>query len=86
MMQKRTRSILEELENFHIESDKKHIIRSRADSLIESAGRLLDLISETYTVEEADNLTRKLLNSIKSGDTRKFQRSLRKVNESRRDS
>lgn len=82
-MQKRTRSILEELEDLHIEKDKSHIIRSRADSLIESAGRLLDLISESYSDEEADNLTRKFLNSIRTRDGRKFQRTLRKVNESK---
>jgi hypothetical protein len=83
MMQKRTRSILEELEGFHIERDKKHIIRSRADNLIESAGRLLDLVSESYNEEEADNLTRKFLNSIRTRDSRKFQRSLKKINESK---
>lgn len=82
-MQKRTRSILEELENFHIEHDKKHIIRSRADNLIQSAGRLLDLISETYSVDEADDLTRKFLNSIRTRDERKFQRSLKRINESK---
>ena len=82
-MQKRTRSILEELEDLHIEKDKSHIIRSRADSLIEGAGRLLDLISESYSDEEADNLTRKFLNSIRTRDGRKFQRTLRKVNESK---
>jgi len=82
-MQKRTRSILEELENLHIAQDTKHIIRSRADNLIESTGRLLDLISDTYTIEEADNLTRKFLNSVRTRDGRKFQRSLKKINESK---
>ena len=80
-MQKRTRSILEELESFHTEKDTKHIIRSRADSLIEGACRLLDLVNEAYSEEEADNLTRKFLNSIRTRDGRKFQRSLKKVNE-----
>ncbi len=82
-MQRRTRSILEELESLHHAQDKKHIIRSRADNIIESAGRLLDLIEETYTPEEADNLTRKFLNSIRTKDERKFQRSLTKINESK---
>ena len=82
-MQKRTRSILEELENLHIERDKSHIIRSRADNLIESAGILLDLVAEAYSEEEADNLTRKFLNSIRTRDGRKFQRSLSKINESK---
>lgn len=82
-MQKRTRSILEELEDLHIEKDKSHIIRSRADNLIESAGRLLDLVAESYSEEEAENLTRKFLNSIRTRDGRKFQRSLKKINESK---
>jgi hypothetical protein len=82
-MQKRTRSILEELESLHIEKDKKDVIRSRADNIIESASRLLDLINETYTEEEADDLTRKFLNSIRTRDERKFQRSLKRINESK---
>jgi hypothetical protein len=82
-MHKRIKSILEELENLHIERDKNHIIRSRADSLIESAGRLLDLVTESYSEEDADNLTRKFLNSIRTRDSRKFQRSLKKINESK---
>jgi len=82
-MQKRTRSILEELESLHIEKDKKDVIRSRADNIIESAGRLLDLINETYSEEEADDLTRKFLNSIRTRDERKFQRSLKRINESK---
>lgn len=82
-MQKKFRSILEELENLHIERDKNDIIRSRADSLIESAGRLLDLVNETYSEEDADNLTRKFLNSIRTRDGRKFQRSLKRINESK---
>lgn len=82
-MQKRTRSILEELESLHIEKDKKDVIRSRADNIIESASRLLDLINETYSNEEADDLTRKFLNSIRTRDERKFQRSLKRINESK---
>ena len=82
-MQTRTRSILEELESLHIEKDKKDVIRSRADNIIESAGRLLDLINETYSDDEADDLTRKFLNSIRTRDERKFQRSLKRINESK---
>jgi predicted transcriptional regulator len=81
-MQNNTRSILEELESMYVASDKKYIICSRAENLIESAGRLLDLVAEAYTEEEAENLTRKFLNSIRTRDGRKFQRSLKKVNES----
>ena len=39
-MQKKTRSILEELESLYIERDKKHIIENRAINVISSAIRL----------------------------------------------
>jgi len=79
-MQNKTRSILEELELLHYERDTKYIIESRADNIIASAINLLDLISETYTEKETDDLTRKLLNSIRNKDAGKFRRSLGRVN------
>lgn len=82
-MQKRTRSILEELESIHINRDTRYLIESRADNIIASAINLLDLISETYSESDAENLTRKLLNSIKNRDPGKFMRSLGRVDESK---
>ncbi len=82
-MQKKTRSLLEELETLHIKRDSRYLIESRADNIIASACNLLDLIESTYSPEDAENLTRKLLNSIKSRDARKFKRSLGRVNESK---
>ena len=83
-MQKKTLSLLEELENMHRERDSRYVIESRADNIITSAINLLNLISETYTEKETDDLTRKLLNSIKNRDSLKFKRSLGRINESRR--
>ncbi len=82
-MKKRTRSILEELESMHHVRDSKHVIASRAENIIASAIHLISLMEETYTTEEVDNLTRKLLNSIKQKDSQKFERSLRRINESK---
>jgi len=76
-------SLLEELEQMHRPKDAKYIIESRADNIINSAINLLDLISETYSVEESNDLTRKLLNSIKNKDVLKFKRSLGRINESK---
>lgn len=80
-MQKKTRSILEELESMHINRDAKYLIESRADNIIASAINLLEMISETYSESDAENLTRKLLNSIRSRDPLKFKRSLGRVDE-----
>ena len=78
-MQKKTRSILEELESLYIERDKKHVIENRAMNVISSAIRLLEEIDTAYAPEHAENLTRKLLNAIKLRDPGKFTRTVRKT-------
>jgi hypothetical protein len=78
-MQKKTRSILEELESLHIERDNRHVIENRASNIITSAIRLLEQIDSTYTPEQAENLTRKLINAIKLRDPGKFTRTVRKT-------
>lgn len=83
-MLKKTRSILEELDSLYSERDKSHVIESRASNVIASAVRLLEQIESQYSAEEAENLTRKLLNSIKSKDAGRFTRSLRRTNENKR--
>jgi hypothetical protein len=78
-MQKKTRSILEELESLYNERDSRHIIENRASNIITSAIRLLEQIDEQYTPEQAENLTRKLINAIKLRDPGKFTRTVRKT-------
>lgn len=82
-MKKRTRSILEELELMHTQRDAKYVIETRAENIIASAINLIELMEETYTDEEVENLTRKLLNSIRQKDSLKFKRSLGRINESK---
>ena len=78
-MQKKTRSLLEELDAMYIERDQRHIIENRASNIIASAIRLLEQIDESYTPEQAENLTRKLINAIKLRDPGKFTRTVRKT-------
>ena len=78
-MQKKTRSILEELDSLYIERDRRAIIETRASNLIETAIRLLEQIDAEYSTEQAENLQRKLLNAIKHRDTGKFSRSVRRT-------
>jgi hypothetical protein len=79
-MQKRTRSLLEELESMHQERDSRLIIETRARNLIENAIRLFEQIEHVYTSEQAENLQRKLLNAIRNRDSDKFARSVRRTN------
>jgi hypothetical protein len=83
-MKKRTRSILEELNNLDRRPNNDHLIEASGSNIIESAINLLNKISETYDSDTASELERRFLNSIKSGDPKKFKRSIHKVIESKR--
>jgi hypothetical protein len=78
-MQKKTRSLLEELDAMYIERDQRHVLETRAANVIASAIRLMEQIDETYTAEQAENLKRKLLNAINHRDPGKFTRSVRRT-------
>ena len=78
-MQKKTRSLLEELDAMYVERDRRLIIENRANNVIESAIRLLEQIETEYTADQAENLTRKLLNAIRLKDSTKFARSVRRT-------
>ena len=82
-MQKRTRSILEELDSLYEEKnadrDRRYIIESRASNVIASAVRLVEQIESSYEPDQAENLVRKLLNAIRDKDAGKFMRSVKRT-------
>lgn len=80
-MQKKTRSLLEELEAIGNNRDTKHIIESRAHNIITSAINLIEMINKHYDPEKAAILERKLLGAIKSRDQSRFSKSMRKNDE-----
>ncbi len=80
-MQKKTRSLLEELEAIGKNRDTKHIIESRAHNIITSAINLLEMINKHYDTEKAAVLERKLLGAIKARDQSRFSKSIRKNDE-----
>lgn len=80
-MRKHTRSILEELTSISIQRDRESLIESRANNVITSAINLVKYIKENYSTEVADELERRLLNSIRSQDPSKFTRKVRGLRE-----
>jgi hypothetical protein len=78
-MHKKTRSLLEELDDLYVQRDQRHVIETRASNVIASAIRLMEQIDLTYGTEQADNLKRKLLNAINQRDPDKFTRSVRRT-------
>jgi hypothetical protein len=82
-MKKSTRSILQELSDIGVSRDINLIIESRGSNIIQSAINLIELIKENYDVETAIELERRFINSIKSSDTNKFKRSIKRIQESK---
>lgn len=77
-MRKSTKSILDEISTMVPSHDRNLVIESRANHIINSAINLLQQIKESYSDEEADELERRLINSIRGKDPNKFIRGLRK--------
>ena len=63
-MKKRTRSILDELNNVHGRRDNDHLIDATANNIIESAINLLSRIHSTYDVDTAGELEKTLLTAL----------------------
>ena len=82
-MKKITRSLLEELNNVANKKNSEAVIESRANHVINSAINLLSTIKENFTPDQAYELERRLLNSIRAGDPNKFIRGLRKLRDSK---
>ncbi len=78
-MQKKTGSLLEELDSLYIERDRRLLIENRATNIIATAIRLIEQIEAEYSPEQAENLTRKLLNAIRTKDSGKFSRSVKRT-------
>ena len=78
-MQKRTRSLLAELDELLIHKDKEKILESRASNIIIGAINLIRYIHENYDPDTAGELERRLLNAIKGRDPNKFFRGVRKI-------
>ena len=81
LMKKKTRSILNELNNVFHARDRKHVIESRGENIIKSAIHLIEEMHKTYSKEAASELERRLLNSIRHRDLKRFHRGIKRINE-----
>ena len=82
-MKRATRSLLEELNSIALKKDSEAVVESRATHVINSAINLLEMIRESFSPEEAYELERRFVNSIKSSDPNKFVRGIRKLRDSK---
>lgn len=82
-MQRKTKSLLEELNDIAVKRDSELIVESRATHVINSAINLLTVIRENFDPEVAYELERRFINSIKGGDPAKFTRAIRKLRDNK---
>lgn len=80
ILQKKTRSLLDELDSLRLDRDKENLVENRANHVISGAINLINFIRENYEKDHSDELERRLLNSIKSQDFNKFHRGLKRIN------
>ena len=82
-MKRATRSLLEELNSISERKNGEAIVEARATHVINSAINLLNLIRENFDAEQAYELERRMINSIKTGDANKFTRSIRRLRDNK---
>ena len=82
-MKRATKSLLEELNSITFKKDNEAVIESRATHVIDSAINLLTLIKENFPPDQAYELERRLINSIKGSDPSKFTRGIRKLRDNK---
>ena len=78
-MQKKTRSLLEELDTLRLHKDRENLVESRANHVITGAINLIQFIRENYDSTQAEELERRLLNSIRAQDSSKFSRGVKRL-------
>jgi hypothetical protein len=76
---RKTRSILDELDSLKLQKDKHNLVESRASHVIQGAINLINFIKENYSPNHAEELERRLINSIRSHDSSKFNRGIKRI-------
>jgi len=82
-LKRATRSLLEELNSISLQKHSEAVVESRAPHVIDSAIKLLTLIKDNFPPEQAYELERRFINSIKASDPSKFTRGIRKLRDNK---
>ena len=76
---RRSRSILEEISTYVPHKNKEDLIKARAQHIIVSAINLLESIDETFSPEEAEALKKRFVSSIRGSDPNRFTRMVKRI-------
>lgn len=75
-MAKARKSLFEELNTLASARDKERLVEQKGENLIASAMNLMEYIDDNFDEDVAFDLKKRLVNSIKSQDPRKFKRGI----------
>jgi flagellar biosynthesis/type III secretory pathway protein FliH len=76
---KTTKNIIEELGHLVPVKNKHTVTEARAMHVISSAINLIESLKANYSVDLAEDLTKRLIKSIISEDPQKFQRKISQI-------
>lgn len=76
---RKTRSILEEINSYIPNKNKQDVIESKANHIIMSAINLIESIDRTFEPEEAEALKKRFISSIRGSDPTRFSRMMVRV-------
>jgi hypothetical protein len=82
-MKKNTRSILEEINAMSPKRDKRQLVESNALHVMQTAINLIELIDKSFPPDVAEDLQKRLINSIRTKDPKKFIRGIQRVEDPR---
>ena len=76
---RKSRSILEEISTYVPQKSKEDLIEARAQHIIVSAINLLESIDENFSSSEADALKKRFVSSIRGSDPNRFTRMVKRI-------
>jgi hypothetical protein len=76
---RRSRSILEEISTYVPQKSKEDLIEARAQHIIVSAINLLESIDRSFSPEEAESLKKRFVSSIRGADPNRFTRMVKRI-------
>lgn len=76
---RRSRSILEEISAYVPQKSKEELIEARAQHIIVSAINLLESIDDSFSSEDAEALKKRFVSSIRGADPNRFTRMVKRI-------
>ncbi len=78
-MKKRTRSLLEEINNLSPTKDRINILESRGTNAIGAIMNVLEMVDANYSEQDAQDIQKRIMLSIKNRDPERFNRGIKNL-------